>query len=143
MSKKYYTLPLNAINFITNIAHEKCSINESIAHHIHLITTSYFGECSFDELFGCSFWIIDFDNLKSHNNIKELILKSLKSSLRRHEKRLYKINITVNIKQEEIEFLEKGTKIKKRIDINIKGNVKKTNEVFKYFEYFYIGPLSY
>lgn len=143
MNRTYYTLPLKAISLITNKDHEKCSINESIAHHIHLITTSCFGECSFDESFGCSFWIIDFDNLKSPNKIKVLILNSLRTSLKRHEKRLSNINITVKIKQEEMGFFEKGNKIKKRIDISIQGKVKKTNEDFKYFEYFYLGPLSY
>ncbi|OAB78749.1 GPW/gp25 family protein [Cochleicola gelatinilyticus] len=143
MSKKYYSLPLKASDFISNKEHKTCNINESIAHHIHLITTSYFGECTFDDTFGCSIWEIDFDNLKTTNKLRGLIKESLVDSLVRHERRLAKIQVKVSIKQEEI-FIRKGDNIiKKRVDINVIGKVKKTNEDFSYVEYFYIGPLSY
>ena len=139
MNNKFYTLPLKAIHFITNSEHEKCSINESIAHHIHLVTTSYFGECSFDDSFGCSIWNIDFDNLKSITNLKETIIESLYDSLKKHEKRLFNFNVNVKVRQEEIN----GNRMKKKVDILVKGKVKKTNEDFSYIEYFFIGPLSY
>ncbi|MCF6350052.1 MAG: GPW/gp25 family protein [Flavobacteriaceae bacterium] len=139
MNNKFYTLPLKAINLITNAEHKKCSINESIAHYIHLITTSYFGECSFDDSFGCSIWEIDFDNLKSITTVKEAIVESLSTSLKKHEKRLVNVKINVNVKQQEI----KGNRMKKKVDILVEGKVKKTNEDFSYIEYFYIGPLSY
>ena len=139
MNNKFYSLPLKAVNFITTSEHEKCNINESIAHYIHLVTTSYFGECSFDESFGCSIWSIDFDNLKSITNLKEAIVDSLFNSLKKHEKRLVDFEVSVNIKQQEI----KGNRMKKKVDILVKGKVKKTNEKFSYVEYFFIGPLSY
>jgi hypothetical protein len=143
MSNNYYTLPLKTSDFISNRVHNVCVINESIAHHIHLINTSYFGECTFDESFGCSIWNIDFDNLKSLNKLKELINDSLLTSLKRHEKRLSKISVSVNIIQEEISEHKIVNRIKKKVNINIKGKIKKTNEDFSYIEYFYIGPLSY
>jgi len=139
MNNRYYTLPLKTINFITNAEHSRCNINESIAHHIHLVTTSYFGECSFDETYGCSIWNIDFDNLKSITNLKEAIIGSLYDSLKRHEKRLVNFSVNVRMKQEEIN----GNRMKKKVDILVKGKVKKTNEDFSYIEYFFIGPLSY
>ncbi len=139
MNNKFYTLPLKAINFITTSEHEKCSINESIAHHIHLVTTSYFGECSFDDTFGCSIWNIDFDNLKSITNLKETIIESLYNSLKKHEKRLINFDVNVKVKQKEIN----GNRMKKKVDILVKGKVKKTNEEFSYIEYFFIAPLSY
>ncbi len=139
MHNKYYTLPLKAINLITNSEHNKCSINESIAHNIHLVATSYFGECSFDESFGCSIWSIDFDNLKSITNLKEAIIESLFNSLKKHEKRLVNFSVNVKVKQQEIN----GARMKKKVDILVKGKVKKTNEDFSYIEYFFIGPLSY
>lgn len=143
MNTDYYTLPLKTIDFITNKSHSVCVINESIAHHIHLINTTYFGECTFDESFGCSIWNIDFDNLKSLNKLKELINDSLINSLKRHEKRLTKIAVDVKIIQEEISEAKIANRIKKKVNINIKGKIKKTNENFSYVEYFYIGPLSY
>ena len=155
MSIKYYNLPLNTRTLISRGVHETCSLEESISHHIHLISTSYFGECTFDDTFGCTIWIIDFDNLKTSNRLKSLVQASLYESLTRHEKRLHSIEVKevetevkavevkVSMKQEEIAGLEDSNRIKKRLDIRIKAKVKKTNEEFSYVEYFYIGPLSY
>ena len=143
MDANYYTLPLKTIDFITNKTHNVCVINESISHHIHLINTTYFGECTFDESFGCSIWNVDFDNLKSQNKLKELINDSLLFSLKRHEKRLSDIMVNVRVMQEEISDAKVINRIKKKVDINITGKIKKTNEEFSYVEYFYIGPLSY
>lgn len=143
MSNNFYTLPLKTDDFISNRTHKVCLINDSIAYHIHLINTSYFGECSFDESFGCSIWDIDFDNLKSLNKLKELINESLLASLKRHEKRLSNISVNVKIIQEEILEQKTSNRIKKKVNINIKGKIRKTNEDFSYIEYFFIGPLSY
>lgn len=143
MSSRFFTLPFKAKNIIANKEHNKCDIKESIAHFIHLITTAYFGECTFDETFGCSIWDVDFDNLSSTNKIKTLIADSLFDSLKRHEKRLTKIDITVSIKQEEITATKASNIVKKKVSIKITGKVMKTDEDFLYNEFFYIGPLSY
>jgi phage baseplate assembly protein W len=143
MALKYYTLPLNTGNLINRRTHDTCSLEESISHHIHLISTSYFGECTFDETFGCAIWTIEFDNLKTANILKGLIKQSLYESLARHEKRLRTIDVKVKIKQAQLSAAASSTRIKKRLDIEIKARVKKTNEAFSYVEYFYIGPLSY
>jgi len=143
MQKNYYELPLKPSNFYSKKEHNVCNIKESIAHYVHLINTSHFGECSFDDTFGCAIWEIDFDNLKSTNKLKSLIVDSLQESLKKHEKRLGNIKVEVKIKQEEILNNDAINRIKKRIDLKVNGKVKKTNEVFSYVEYFYIGPLSY
>ena len=143
MNNQYYTLPLNAKKLINKQSHEKCILNESISHYIHLINTSYFGECTFDESFGCSIWLIDFDNLKSTIRLKSMVQESLLESLRRLEKRINKIRVDVKIKQHEFDGISNSNRIKKRIDIKVNAKVVKTNETFSYVEYFYIGPLSY
>lgn len=143
MKNTYYTLPLNSKKLISSQAHKTCNLNESIAHYIHLMNTSYFGECTFDETFGCSIWIIDFDNLKSTNKLKNLVQNSLQESLVKHEKRLHEVRVDVKIKQEELHRATESNRIKKRIDITVNGRIKKTSEDFSYIEYFYIGPLSY
>jgi hypothetical protein len=120
-----------------------CDLNESISHYLHLINTSYFGECTFDESFGCSIWIIDFDNLKSSKKLTGLIQDSLNESIKRHERRLNSVKVTVRMKQEELTGMESSNRIKRRVDITIKARVTKTSEAFSYLEYFYIGPLSY
>ncbi|MFT4670034.1 MAG: hypothetical protein ACI9HJ_001612 [Ulvibacter sp.] len=139
----YYSLPLNVKGLIGSKSHDMCDLNESISHYLHLINTSYFGECTFDESFGCSIWIIDFDNLKSSKKLTGLIQDSLNESIKRHERRLNSVKVTVRMKQEELTGMESSNRIKRRVDITIKARVTKTSEAFSYLEYFYIGPLSY
>lgn len=143
MNNKYYTLPLDVKRLVVAKTHDMCGLNESISHYLHLINTSCFGECTFDESFGCSIWLIDFDNLKGNKRLISLIQESLTESIKRHEKRLNNVKVMVRMKQEEIVGLEMANRIKRRVDITVKGNVIKTSEVFSYVEYFYIGPLSY
>jgi Baseplate wedge protein gp25 len=143
MNSNYYTLPFNTKRLLSSKPHRKCNLNESIAHYIHLVNTSYFGECTFDESFGSSIWLLDFDNLKKTNRLRGLIRDSLEESLSKYEKRLHDVRVDVRIKQEELTGGEKSNSIKKRIDIRVKGKIKKTSEEFSFVEYFYIGPLSY
>jgi len=143
MEKYYYELPLKPLNFFENNRRNYCGLKESIAHFIHLINTTHFGECRFDPSFGCAIWDVDFDNLKSTNSLKSQIVKSLNDSISHHETRLENINVGVSIKQEETDGDLQTNRIKKRVDISVKAIVKKTNEPFTYVEYFYIGPLSY
>jgi len=143
MSNRYFSIPIKFNKLISNNEHYKCDIKESIAHNIRLISTSSFGECTFDETFGCAIWDVDFDNLSSTNKIKEIITKSLYNSISKHEKRIAKLNIEVTIKQEEITTSSNQNVVKKKISIEIKGVVIKTNEPYFFEEFFYIGPLSY
>ncbi|GEQ86171.1 hypothetical protein ULMS_16790 [Patiriisocius marinistellae] len=142
-NNRYYTLPLQANKMLSGGMHDSCTINESIAHYIHLANTSYFGECTFDEDFGSAIWLVDFDNLKSSNRLKAFIVESLEESLNRIEKRLSNIRVEVKVKQEELFGMTESNRIKKKIDIHITARVNKTNEAFSYVEYFYLGPLSY
>jgi len=143
MNNNFYQLPLKPSHFFTKKEHEMCGLQDSIAHYIHLVNTTCFGECTFDDSFGCAIWEIDFDNLKSTNKLKAIILDSLLRALKKHEQRLSGIKINVRIKQEEIFGKNIANRIKKRVDLKVTGHVKKTNENFAYTEYFYIGPLSY
>ncbi|PID68429.1 MAG: hypothetical protein CR968_01805 [Flavobacteriia bacterium] len=143
MYKKFLTLPIDAEKFLKNREFDKCGLKESIIFNIHLINTTYFGECSFDETFGCAIWDIDFDNLSSTNRIRNRIIESLSTSLKSHEKRLSDISVDVKIRQEELIYSKQNILVKKKVIIRIKGKIRKTNEDFYYQDIFYIGPLSY
>ncbi|GAA0873410.1 GPW/gp25 family protein [Gangjinia marincola] len=143
MNFSYYDIPLSFDKMLSKKEPDLCSIKESIANYIHLIATSYFGECTFDERFGCAIWNIDFDNLTSANKMRDKIASSISSSIRLKEKRLSKVSVEVSIKQEEFTNKRKLNRIKKRVDITIHGTVKQTNEPFAALEQFYIAPLSY
>jgi len=139
----YYTLPINFSSLIEKGDHVKCGLKESIMHYIHLITTTYLGECRFDASFGCSIWEYDFDNSMSDLNLRENLGRSLDHALGKNEKRLTDIEVHIEITQSDISLEQTAKRLKKRVDIKINATLKKTNEHFMYSEYFFLGPLSY
>ena len=138
----YYKLPLSSNKIISNEEADTCTIEQSICHFIHLIATSHFGEYDFDETFGCTIWNIDFDNLTSTNKLRYNIAESIIKTLSLHEKRLINIGVDVHIVQDEFRGSSNHNRIKKRVDISIKGIKKQTNETFTFLERFYIAPLA-
>jgi phage baseplate assembly protein W len=143
MKNEFYCLPLNAEILMQQKEHPKCSLQQSIAQHLHLILTTAFGELLADENFGCSIWEYDFDNITSGHKLKELIRQSLFKSIQQFEKRLDNVRIELLMHQEELADIVKGRRVKKRIDITITGILQLTNEHFIYADSFFTGPLSY
>jgi len=143
MAQSFYTLPLKPVAFTTNNEHEKCSIKDSIAGFLHLLATTYFGECTFDETFGNALWDVDFDNLTSNDRLRGIITESIQDSINQYEKRLSGVDVEIKLTQETT-APEKNQQIaRKRIDIYISGKIKQTNETFSYVESFYIAPISF
>ncbi len=143
MEGKYYTLPFSFKTFTDGLKHKKCNLKESIAQHLHLIATTSLGECKFDSTYGCSIWEIDFENAISDNQLRETLKNSLTHSIRKYEPRIKGVEIVVEITQFELARTDGNLRIKKRIDISINAELVKTNEPIRYFEYFFLGPLSY
>jgi len=129
-------------SLIKNQTVNKSDIKESISNYLHLLLISSFGECDFDETFGCEIWDMDFNNVVSNNKLKYAISDSLIKSIKEKEKRLSNIEVIIDIEQQE-NSLKNKTTIKKRVYVITKGVIRKTNEKFEYREDFYIGPLSY
>lgn len=143
MNSSYYKLPLDTFGIVKNKDIDSCDLKQSIVGFIHLITTSYFGECTFDENFGCSIWNVDFDNLTSTNKLRNTISESLVDSIASQERRLRRVTVDVNIQQEEFKNRGRLNRIKKRVDIKVNGVISRTNEDFSCLEQFYIAPLSF
>ena len=143
MIKSYYAIPLETFKIVKNKEVYNCSLKQSIVSYIHLITVSYFGECTFDESFGCSIWNVDFDNLTSTNKLKNAIADSLIDSIVSQEKRLKRVSVDVAIEQQEFRTRGSLNRIKKRVDIKVAGIISRTNEDFSCIEKFFIAPLSF
>jgi len=141
MTTSYYILPLDT-KLILEKSIPKGNITQSIQSFIHLIATSHFGEYAYDETFGSEIWNVDFNYLKKKNTLKGDIEESLEESIERHEKRLDKIKVEVDIQLAELEG-SGVNRIKKRVIIKINGVIKKNNEPFSITEQFCIAPLSY
>lgn len=143
MAQKFYTLPLRPERFTTNNEHQKCSIKESIGGFLHLLATTYFGECTFDETFGNALWEVDFDNLTSNDRLRGIITDSITDSIEQYEKRLSGVDVEIKLRQETSALKNNHHIARKRIDIFISGKIKQTNETFSYVESFYIAPISF
>ena len=136
----YYVLPLRLDEILKRKRHELCSLQQSIAQHLHLIITTYTGESRFDPDFGCTIWDEDFNNIpvaKWQDNIKA----SIESSITKQEQRLQLVQ--VKTAGDEFEASDgKNFRLKRRLNIGITGKIKKTNEPFEFYESIFISPLS-
>jgi hypothetical protein len=141
MISKYYTLPIEINTLLQKKQHPLCALAQSIAQNIYLVITSHFGESYYDENYGCLIWEKDFEMASGMRWI-ENIQPSLQQSIVKSEKRL--VNVVVKVDVDEFEFKTKEkSRAKKRITINVKGVIGKTNESFHFNEKIYISPLSF
>jgi len=120
---------------------KRCSLNESVAGMMHLITVTHFGENKQDESFGSELWEYDFENIDNVQAFKEKLSGSLLKVITQHEKRLNAVR--VNIGFDQVLTTVYNRRVKQRISIGIEGTLRKTNEPFTHHEVFFMGPLSY
>jgi len=121
---------------------DKISIDNSISQQIFLVATTALGECKFDETFGTEIWELDFDLLKSDNQLKEYIVSALKKGVIMHEKRLFMEDVEVSVSDYNLGTIGKR-RMKKKVIISVKGQVLETNRPFLFKNSFFVGPLSY
>jgi hypothetical protein len=143
MQLEYYSLPLVLDRVMRQQEHPKCSMQQSVVQHLHLLLTTGFGGFPGNERFGCGIWEHDFDNVTSAHKLKEMIRQSLLQSIQENEKRLANVRVELMLRQEEVASGSSGRSVKKRIDITIAGLLQLTNEPFTYKDSFFVGPLSY
>ena len=139
----YYKTPISFKDLIAKKEIEKTNLEHSIAQYINLVATTSFGECKFDEIFGCKIWETDFDLLSDQNTLKDRIREDLKEAVKLHEYRLELTEIDISITESKASSYNNGLRMKKKVNVVINGNVKKTNRPFNFYGYFYVGPLSY
>src|SRR4051812_46709572 len=120
-----------------------CDLKKSIAQNIYLIITSEFKEHRFDESYGCELWDMDFELIANENMWLDRIRKSILKSVVTHEKRLYDINVDLDISQDEqITTLKNTRSVKKRLSIYVTGTIRETGESFPFNTNIYLSPLS-
>ena len=71
------------------------------------------------------------------------MIKNINDVLEKYEKRLINHKVNIEISQEEFSHGDQNVikRIKRRIDITLKANIKKTNEAFQFQEILYISPV--
>lgn len=140
-TKRYYRLPLPLGNIIRQVESPSSTLEFSIIQHLHLMATTFLGESKYDPSFGCSVWEMDFDSTTTNDQLRESLKSSFTLAIQRYEPRITGAEVSVNIQQSELVAL--AQQVKKKVTITVKGQLAATNEPFNYYEYFYIGPLSY
>ena len=120
-----------------------CNLHQSIAQRIHLVLVTTLGEFRSDPEFGCFIWDNDFENMSSINAWKEKMIRSLRELFERYEPRLVNQTVLIDIGQEEFTKPDNSNavKIKRRIDLTLRGNIRKTNEPYQFKETLYISPI--
>lgn len=143
MNGIYYKQPLNFKKLIDKKDLEKTNLDQSIAQYCNLIITSSFGECKFDENFGCGIWEIDFNLLTNLNILKDKLAKDILASITQYEKRITMIEVIVEIGELGSPAYKTSTRLKKRINLFINATVVQTRRPFNFHGNFFIGPFSY
>lgn len=139
----YYKTPIDFKDLMEKKEIDKTNLEHSIAQFINLSATTSFGECKFDENFGCKIWEMDFDLLSDQNTIKDRIREALISSIKKYEYRLDLTDVEVSITEAKAASYNNNLRMKKKVNVVVNGNVKKTNRAFNFYGYFFVGPLSY
>jgi hypothetical protein len=143
MDNLFIELPLQLDRIMSKDDIKRIDVKKSIHDMIHLTITTSYREVKHDSNFGCDIWKYDFENIYNPQNFKEQLRKSIKDSIQRQEKRLFDIEVKINIEQVEITTLINNRRVKTRISLDIEGVIDRTNEDFQHRETFFIGPLSY
>lgn len=141
MAKDFLQIPLQTGLITRQKQLKRCSLNDSVANMIRLITTTHFGENKQDDSFGNELWEHDFETVVNIQIFKETMSESFKKAIVQHEKRLN--NVKVSIGFEQVMTTVYNRRIRQRIQITVEGTLRKTNEPFSHSEVFFIGPLSY
>lgn len=149
MNITYYKIPLNIPVLLgeKEILEAKdqpnCNLRESIIKTLELIIMTRFGEHRHDPSFGCEIWDLDFELVVNENKWEEKLRQSLLKSITTHEDRLSDIEMAVSISEvEKSHLLKQHAEIKKRVDIELKGIIKKTGESFKFNKSLFLSPLA-
>lgn len=123
--------------------HPSCTLKDSIGQRLHLILITNLSECRYDPEFGNLLWELDFENIPNITAWKDTMSKAIKEAVGNYEPRLDNVKAVLDVTEEELINKEKQTfkRIKKRVDIRIHANLKKTNEQFYFQETLYVSPL--
>lgn len=141
MTNDFLQIPLQSGLITSQKQLKRCSLNESVAGMMHLIIITHFGENKQDMSFGNELWEYDFETIDNIQAFKQKLSESLQKAIIQHEKRF--TNVKVGIGFEQVLTTTYNRRVRQRIQINIEGTLRKTNESFTHQEVFFMGPLSY
>ena len=141
MQQSFYKLPLRLDQIIRKQKQETCNLRHSVAQNLHLIISTYRGESAYSDDYGCSLWDEEF-NIQLNSRWKEMLVESLQRAVGLFEKRLEPEEIKVVLLEQNEPSGPGNFRIRKCLNIEIKGFLKKINEPFHFRDSIYISPLA-
>ncbi|WP_118974149.1 GPW/gp25 family protein [Taibaiella koreensis] len=139
---EYLKLPLKFEPFFEKRKLDTCTPQQSIARNLHLLITTTTGEHKQDAAYGAGFWDHDYDIHLSNDARREMVIDSLQRQIAAYEKRLVAVVVEVNVKQVPVNE-SVGTRLRRRIEIIVQGNLARSNEPFRFATGFFIGPMAF
>jgi phage baseplate assembly protein W len=139
MSASYYQLPLDLEGILERQHLPRCSVQESIAQHLYLMLTTYFGESRYDTDFGCQVWEQDFEAMTTMR-WKDNVQRSVEESIREYEPRLARARVDVGVSDFELKNVSQ--RIRKRLEVKITAALYRTDEPFAFQASLFVAPLS-
>lgn len=120
----------------------RCSLEESIRQHIYLILITRFEENRFDTSYGCELWEYDFESLKVLDDKKHYLENCIKTLLLNYEKRICEPAVHISISEGPlVSHLKSENKIKRKIEVKVRGRVAQTNKVFNQNFVIFFSPV--
>ncbi len=139
MSASYYHLPLDLESVLERQQLPRCSVQESIAQHLYLMLTTYFGESRYDATFGCQVWEQDFEAMTTMR-WKDNVQRSVEESIREYEPRLARARVEVGVTDFELKNVNQ--RIRKRLEVKVTAALYRTDEPFAFQASLFVAPLS-
>ena len=139
MSATYYRLPLDLEGILERRQLPRCSVQESIAQHLYLILTTYFGESRYEPDFGCQVWEQDFEAMTTMR-WKDNVQRSVEQSIRDYEPRLSRPRVDVAVSDFELKNVNQ--RIRKRLEVTVNAFLHRTDEPFAFQASLFVAPLS-
>src|SRR5690606_36594440 len=118
-----------------------CTLRESVFRNLHLLNTTMPGENNTDPSYGSVFWENDYDTHVSNDVGKEMIINSLKNQIARYDLRSTEVSVEVNVRLTNATTNGREAQ-KKKIEIIIRGKIKKNMEPFTFQTGFFISPYT-
>ena len=139
MGATYYQLPLDLEGILERRHLPRCSVQDSVAQHLYLLLTTYFGEARYEPAFGCQVWEQDFEAMTTMR-WKDRVQQSVEQAIRQFEPRLTQARAQVAV----LDFELKGVsqRIRRRLDITITATLYRTREPFTFQASLFVAPLS-
>lgn len=140
---RYLKLPLNLEDVTQQRDFRNCSLEQSIDQHIGLILITQFEEHRYDYSYGSEIWELDFSLIPSVSQWTDRLARSISNSLQTHEKRLFNIKVTIDLKEVDTINPERSEyRLRKKILLTTAGLLTETREQRTFHHELFLSPVS-